>query len=80
MGMGYLMSTYKDDKTNTWYAYFRYTDWTGARKQKMKRGFATKREAIAFEQSYLAQKAADLSMSFKDFVAVSINRHEKPYP
>ena len=64
------MGAYKDEKTNTWYAYFRYTDWTGARKQKMKRGFLTKREALAFERSFLEQKAADLSLTFEDFVAV----------
>lgn len=58
----YTMSAYKDEKTYTWYAYFRYMDWTGARKQKMKRGFATKREALAYERSFLEQKAADLSM------------------
>ena len=27
------MSVYKDTKTNTWRAVFRYTDWTGERKQ-----------------------------------------------
>lgn len=64
------MSAYKDDKTNTWYAYLRYTDWTGDRKQKMKRGFPTKREALAWERSFLEQKAADLSMLFEDFIVV----------
>ena len=64
------MSAYKDMKTGTWYAYFRYTDWTGERKQKMKRGFSTKREALEWERTFLQQKAADLSMSFEDFVAV----------
>ncbi|MCL2438132.1 MAG: site-specific integrase [Coriobacteriia bacterium] len=64
------MTAYKDDKTTTWLAYFRYTDWTGERKQKMKRGFPTKREALAWERSFLEKKAADLSMSFEDFVAV----------
>ena len=64
------MSAYKDERTNTWYAYFRYTDWTGERKQKLKRGFPTKREALAWQRSFLEQKAADLSMLFEDFVAV----------
>jgi len=67
-----MMTAYKDDKTNTWLAYFRYTDWTGERKQKMKRGFPTKREALAWERSFLEKKAADLSMSFEDFVVVYI--------
>lgn len=67
------MSAYKDDKTGNWYAYFRYTDWTGERKQKMKRGFFTKREALEWERSFQQQKAADLSMQFEDFVAVYTN-------
>ena len=64
------MSAYKDEKTETWYAYFRYTDWTGERKQKMKRGFPTRREALEWERSFLQKSAADLSMSFEDFVTV----------
>jgi len=64
------MSVYKDEKTNTWLSYFRYTDWTGERKQKMKRGFPTKREALEWERSFQQQKSADLSMSFEDFIAI----------
>ncbi len=30
----------------------RYQDWTGERKQKCKRGFATKREAAQWEQEF----------------------------
>ena len=30
----------------------RYQDWTGERKQKCKRGFATKREAQEWERSF----------------------------
>ncbi len=37
------MSVYKDEKQGTWYASFRYTDWMGQRKQKMKRGFQNKK-------------------------------------
>jgi integrase len=36
----------------------------------MKRGFSTKREALEWERSFLQQKAADLSMTFEDFVIV----------
>lgn len=39
------MAIYKEDKTNTWRVIYRYTDWTGERKQSQKRGFKTKREA-----------------------------------
>lgn len=34
------MPVYKDEKTNTWYCKFYYTDYTGTKKQKLKRGFA----------------------------------------
>ena len=41
------MPAYKDEKRNTWLVMFRYKDWTGKTKSKTKRGFATKREAVA---------------------------------
>jgi hypothetical protein len=53
---------------SAWYAYFRYTDWTGERKQKMKRGFPTKRESLEWEREYLQKAAADLAMTFDSFV------------
>lgn len=37
------MSVYKDEKTNTWKAYYRYTDWQGKVHQTTKRGFSTKK-------------------------------------
>jgi integrase len=66
------MSAYKDEKTGAWYAYFRYTDWTGERKQKMKRGFPTKREALEWEREFLQKAAADLAMTFDSFVELYI--------
>jgi len=66
------MSAYKDDKTGAWYVYFRYTDRTGERKQKMKRGFPTKREALEWEREFLQKTAADLSMSFESFVELYV--------
>lgn len=39
------MPSYKDEKTGTWYVKLYYTDYTGTRRQKMKRGFALQREA-----------------------------------
>lgn len=38
------MPAFKDSKTGKWFAKFYYTDWIGDRKQKWKRGFATKRK------------------------------------
>ncbi len=39
------MSVYKDEKTNTWKVYYRYTDWQGKVHQTTKRGFSTKRSS-----------------------------------
>ena len=35
------MAVYKEEKTETWRAVYRYTDWNGERKQTQKRGFKT---------------------------------------
>ena len=62
------MSIYKEPKTNTWRVIYRFTDWTGERKQTQKRGFKTKREAAAWEYEQKNKKAADLDMTLASFV------------
>ena len=62
------MSIYKEPKTNTWRVIYRFTDWTGERRQTQKRGFKTKREAVAWEYEQKNKKAADLDMTFASFV------------
>ena len=62
------MAVYKEEKTGTWRAVYRYTDWNGERKQTQKRGFKTKREAQAWEREQLNKTSADLDMTFKSFV------------
>ena len=62
------MAVYKEEKTNTWRAVYRYTGWNGERKQTQKRGFKTKREAQALEREQLNKTSADLDMTFKSFV------------
>lgn len=64
------MASFKDKKNGSWYVQFRYTDWRGERQQKLKRGFATKKEAQAWEREFLMQKQADVNMSFESFVAL----------
>ena len=61
------MAAFKDKKNGTWYVQFRYTDWKGERQQKFKRGFATKKEAQAWEREFLMQKQADVNMTFESF-------------
>lgn len=61
------MSAYKD-KNNTWRVEFRYKDWTGKSQRKLKRGFATRREALEWEREFLLQKTSDPNMLFGTFV------------
>ena len=67
------MAVYKEEKTGTWRAVYRYTDWNGERKQTQKRGFKTKREAQAWEREQLNKSTADLDMTFKLY-----SRYEDP--
>lgn len=64
------MPTCKDKNRGTWIAAFYYTDWTGERKKKYKRGFKSKKEAAEWERSFLERKAETLDMKFEDFVKV----------
>ena len=64
------MPVYKDEKTNTWYSKFRYKDWTGKTRDKMKRGFITKRDAQKWENNFKVCLAGNLDMSFGEFVKI----------
>ena len=59
------MPAYKNKDNGSWYVVTQYTDWTGERKPKCKRGFATRREALEWEQKFQQQSAGDLDMSFE---------------
>ena len=59
------MPVYKDPERGTWYCKFRYTDWTGARKQKKKRGFARKQDAQAWEREFLEKESQSCDMTCK---------------
>ena len=58
------MPVFKNEGNGTWYVMARYVNWKGERKQKCKRGFATKREA---------QDSADLDMDFEAFTEIYAN-------
>ena len=62
------MAVYKEDKTGTWRVIYRYTDWTGEKKQTQKRGFKTKREAQVWEHEQFRKSTSDLDMTFKSFI------------
>ena len=61
------MAAFKNKANGTLYVQFRYTDWKGERQQKLKRGFATKKEAQTWEREFLMQKQADVNMTFESF-------------
>lgn len=62
------MPVYKNKERNTWYCSFYFQDWTGKRKKKKKEGFATKREAQAFERNFLSEYAGMPDITFKTLV------------
>ena len=64
------MGVFKCKETGTWYVMTRYRDWKGERKQKCKRGFATKRAAQDWEQKFHMQNAADMDMTFGAFYEI----------
>ena len=58
------MPVYKDEQRGTFFCSFYYTDWTGEKKKKTKRGFKLKRDAQAFERSFLEQTQGEPTMLF----------------
>ena len=64
------MSSYKDEKTNTWYCQFYYTDWTGARKHTSKHGFARKKDSEQYEKDFkdrFKQRKASMAALLEEY-------------
>ena len=66
------MAAYKDKKRNTWWVSFYHTTWTGERERKTKRGFATKKEALAWEREFLQDENPDMNMTFEEFAKIYV--------
>ena len=62
------MPAYKDKKRGTWYANFYYTDWTGERKHKCKRGFKREKDAKQYEQDFLDKLKTNSDIPFSTLV------------
>ena len=62
------MPAYKDEARNTWFCKFYYKDWKGESKQKMKKGFKTKKEAQDYEREFLNKAHASVDMAFGSLV------------
>ncbi|MBD5477856.1 MAG: site-specific integrase [Lachnospiraceae bacterium] len=58
------MPAYKE-KNGTWTSKFKYNDWLGEPRQKTKRGFERKKDALEFEADYKARfiQSADITLS-----------------
>lgn len=67
------VSTHKDEKNGTWYVMVRYHDWKGTKRQKCKRGFATRREAQECERNFRLQTEGDPDMTFEAFLKLYEN-------
>ena len=58
------MPSYKDEKSGTWYCKFYYMEWSGTRRQKLKRGFKLQREAKEWERTFLEQFSKNPDITF----------------
>ena len=68
------MAVYKDKWNgytgSSWRVACYYKDWQGNRKKHEKRGFATKKEALAYEHEFLAKKTKDINMGVDTFIDI----------
>ncbi len=68
------MAVYKDKwngyKGETWRVAVYYKDWKGVRRKHEKRGFNTKKEALAYEREYIAKTSKDINMGFGTFIDI----------
>ena len=67
------MPVYKDEKTNTWRVIYRYKNALGQRTQGQKRGFETRREAVAWEHEQMSKHEIKLDMTFESFFEIYAN-------
>ncbi|MBQ7360621.1 MAG: site-specific integrase [Lachnospiraceae bacterium] len=67
------MPVYKDEQRGTWYFKCNYRDWQGETRTKLKRGFATKREAQQGEREFLDMQSGNMNMKLSAFAEVYFN-------
>lgn len=67
------MPVYKDEKRGTYYCQFYYKNWRGETKQKRKRGFAKKKDAKDWEQTFLRSLTKGCDIAFPDLVENYMN-------
>jgi integrase len=62
------MPVYQDEQTKTWYVKCYYTDYTGTKRQRKKRGFKRQKDAKEWERNFLETQQADVTMTFENFI------------
>lgn len=67
------MPVFKDEERNTYYVKCYYTDYTGTKRQKKKRGFKLQRDAKEWERSFLEQQQGNPTMLFKNLVKIYLD-------
>ena len=67
------MPVYKDEQRGTWYFKCNYRDWQGETRTKLKRGFATKKEAQKCEREFIEMQSGNMNMKLLNFVEVYFN-------
>ena len=64
------MPSYFDEKTKTWFVKCYYTNYTGTKSQKKKRGFKLQREAKEWERNFLENQQTTPNIIFESFVEI----------
>jgi integrase len=72
------MPAYKDKNTGTWFAKFQYRK-DGKPATKLKRGFKTKKEALAFERKFIETYAPSVDMTFDELSKVFVETKRREY-
>lgn len=67
------MAVIKNQKTGMWEVRTYYKDWTGTRRQKTKRGFAKKSDALEWERAFKLKDELNINMKFADFVELYLS-------
>ena len=68
------MAVIKNYKTGMWEVRTYYKDLTGARKQKTKRGFAKKSEALEWERNFKLKEDQSISMSSQVICSLDLSQ------
>ena len=66
------MPAYYDQEKKSWYCKFYYKDYTGQKRQKMKRGFKLQREAKDWERAFLECQQGTPDMTFQSLYNIYI--------